>query len=346
MFTIIIPTLERHNVLLRSIDYYQHFNCNVFIADASARKINCEFPDNVIYKHLPGSSYGKRILETAKDVTTPYACLGPDDDYFLESGLKAGARFLDDHLDYVSVQGIYLGFKLIKNQVVFSPRYSRDASHYAVEAEDSFSRIVRAFNPHMHQLYSIHRTDLLIKSLQLSANISNPQIVEYTQPLVPMCYGKHKVLPILWMARDMYTFDPVRRQRNLTEKLKVGSVTSHYRRYNQVVNKIEDFLDSEECGLVKKKFRGVISKLVKDNKESDKLFRAAFNSLIKDYISSRNRVIIKKIIKSFAPTWVLNYYINSRTLQHMSGIETTSSTEDALNKIRLSVLTFRKCYDR
>ena len=116
--TILIPTLERHQLLLRSIDYYQHFDCNVVVADSSVRKINYEFPDNVIYKHLPGMGYAKKMFEVAKGITTPYVCVAPDDDYLFESSLKAGAHFLDENSDYVSAQGRYLSFELIENQVV------------------------------------------------------------------------------------------------------------------------------------------------------------------------------------------------------------------------------------
>ncbi len=250
--TIIIPTHEphrRHDVLLRSIDYYKHFNCNVFIADSSAREFDYEFPDNVIYRHLPGLSLGKKLFEVAKDTTTPYVCLSADDDYLLESSLQVGARFLDDNLDYVSVQGRYLKFKLIGNQVIFSPRESRQSSHMAITSEDRFSRIVRTYNPYMWHWYAIHRTDLFIKSVQLSPDTSATdrftcKITEFTQPLVPMCYGKHRVLPILWMARDSYAFDS---EITLAEQRKVGSVAHSYKSINRVVNNIKKILYSEDC---------------------------------------------------------------------------------------------------
>ena len=68
--TIIIPTHERHGVLRRSIDYYQSFDCNILIVDSSSKKLNYEFPGNVIYKHLPGVSFAKKIYEVAKSIIT------------------------------------------------------------------------------------------------------------------------------------------------------------------------------------------------------------------------------------------------------------------------------------
>jgi glycosyltransferase domain-containing protein len=354
LYTIIIPTLDRHDLLLRAIDYYQHFDCNILVADSSATKENCGFPDNFIYNHLPGMGYVQKILEIAKDVTTPYACLVADDDYLLESSLKMSASFLNANSDYVSAQGRYLAFELIGNQIVFSPRYGRDGSHYAVEAEDRFSRITRAFNPYMSHFYAIHRTDLLIKSFQVSAGDSifhepswrSVALVEFLQTLVPMCYGKHKVLPILWVVRDTYIVDSTRAQKNLAEKSKLGSIGFNYKLFNRAANSIKNFLDSEDCRLVKEKFGEIIFELVSDKEKSDKLFNAAFKSLIKSRINERNKVIMKIMIKSFVPTWILNYCIKRRKLRHMGGVETTSSAKEVLAKIRLSVLTFRKCYDR
>ena len=130
MFTIIIPTLERHDILLRAIDYYQHFDCNVLIADSSEKKFSHKFSDNIIYKHLPKTAFAKKISEATKNVTTPYVCVSADDDYFIQSSLKTGACFLDDNPDYVSVQGRYYQFELIKNQVAFSPRYALNSNYY------------------------------------------------------------------------------------------------------------------------------------------------------------------------------------------------------------------------
>ena len=154
MFSIIIPTHDRHSVLMRSIDYYQNFNCNIFIADSSIEKLSYDFPDNITYIHLPDLSFAKKILEVAESVKTPYVCMSADDDYLLESSLQAGERFLDCNLDYVSVQGRYLGFEVVENQVIFTPKYSQLSSYYAVTNEDIFARVVRAYNPYMHQIYS------------------------------------------------------------------------------------------------------------------------------------------------------------------------------------------------
>ena len=107
---------------------------------------------------------------------------------------------------------------MIEGEVIFSPRYDRDCSQYAVEAEDAFSRVVRTFNPHFHQIFSVQRTELFIRSYQLCAGVSSVRMTEILSLLIPMCHGKHKTLPILWMARDVNMFDPARLQEKFKNK--------------------------------------------------------------------------------------------------------------------------------
>jgi glycosyltransferase domain-containing protein len=269
--------MDRHDILLRAIDYYQHFNCNVLIADSSDNKFIHKFSDNIIYKHLPKMTYAKKISEVTKNVTTPYVCIAPDDDYLIESSLKTGACYLEDNLDYVSVQGRYYKFELIENQVAFSPRYDLRSNHYAVESEDRVSRIIGAANPYFQHIYAIHRTDLLVKCWKfLSVPLSKGPSMENSeliQPLVPMCYGKHKVLPMLWMVRDSHIFDPIRRLKCLTAMPMIkSSVYYNYKRYTQIIKSTKDFLNSENYRLLKKSFRDTISDIV-SNKESDLHFQ-------------------------------------------------------------------------
>ena len=88
----------------------------------------------------------------------------------------------------------------------------------------------------------------------------------------------------------------------------------------------------------------IISELMAADQEREETFNAAFKSFIKYMISVRNKIIIKIIIKKFIPTWIFNYYKTRQTARHMGGVEATSSSQDAIENIRLSVLKFLKCY--
>jgi len=360
MYTLIIPTLDRHDLLFRTIDYYQHFDCDVFIADSSDNKFNYKFPDNIIYKHLPKAKPEEKIYEVAKNITTQYVNLVADDDFLLESSLKSAACFLDDNSDYVSAQGRYYEFEYAENKVTFRPRYNLD-SLGSIESEDRFTRIATVANPYMHQIYALIRVDLFIKYWKVI--VSRPKNLDGKTPLlsfdssktagirveliaafIPMCYGKHKILPILWMIRDSYMFNSVRRQNYLAEQSNAENSFFHNcKQYSIEVKGIETFLDSENSLLLKQSFRENISDLV-GSEESDELCNVAFKSYIKSLTREKHQTIRNSIMKLFIPNWVLKYYKISKNNQYASGIEDTVF-KDSFNKVRLSVLNFKKCYD-
>jgi glycosyltransferase domain-containing protein len=351
MVTLIIPTLDRQDLLLRAIDYYQYFDCKVLIADSSDNKFVHKFPDNIIYKHLPKACWTEKLYEAAKDIVTPYVCLVPDDDYLLESSLKEGTFFLGNNLEYASVQGRYYKFELIENQVVFSPRYDLKSNSYAIESEDRYSRLAKTFNPYFPQIYSVHRTNLFVKGCKFASvfkgyDFESFPITELLTPLVPMCYGKHKVLPILWMVRDYYIFDRIRRQNYIpygVESNKFGLIAQHYKQLTYIAKIAKKFLKSEECQQLEKSFRDVISD-VASNKESDMLFEVAFKSYSKWLISERNKITLKLIIKLFIPNSFFQRHKKYNNNKYASGIEDTTFKND-FKKIRLSVMKFKKCYD-
>jgi glycosyltransferase domain-containing protein len=347
MFTIIIFSFERQFLLKRSIDYYKNFDCNILIADSSVKKMNHVFPDNVVYKHLPGLGVSQKILLAAKTITTPYVCLSADDDYLLESSLRTGANFLNDNLDFVSVQGKYLHFELLDDKVVFSPKYGPESSYYSVTNEDIYSRLVRAFNPYMHQIYSIHRRDEFISSFRATSSLNNFNLalLEFMTSIIPMCHGKHKVLPLLWMARDAARFErPVLHEEAKPEESECLFL-HYYKSYQHQIREFQIFLESENSQIFKKQIGTEVSQLISDSKEIDNIFNAALNSLIKFYRHDRNKVLLKIIIKLFIPDWVLNYLKKRKPIQHMNGVDENYSSNIALNKIRLSVLTFPDVYN-
>ena len=84
--TIIIPSHERHHVLLRAIDYYSELNFSVLIVDSSELFLDIKLPKNIKYMHLPGTFLSDKIYTGLSIVTTPYSCLCADDDFLAESG--------------------------------------------------------------------------------------------------------------------------------------------------------------------------------------------------------------------------------------------------------------------
>jgi hypothetical protein len=159
-----------------------------------------------------------------------------------------------------------------------------------------------------------------------------------------MCYGKHKVLPLLWMARDTAKFDRPDSYLKVPPEESKSLLLFYYRGHQHQIHQFKMFLELEDSQLFKNWLGTEISQLISDGKEIDKIFNAAFNSLIKFYRHNRNKIMLKIIIKPFIPDWMLNYLKKSKTTQHMSGIDQNCFSNIALNNIRLSVLSFPDVY--
>jgi hypothetical protein len=57
------------------------------------------------------------------------------------------------------------------------------------------------------------------------------------------------------------------------------------------------------------------------------------------------KIILKNIIKLIIPDWLLNYFMKTKTAKHVGESKEGSRDNEALEKIRLSVLSFAKCYE-
>ena len=346
MYTIIIPTHERQNVLMRSIAYYKNFDCDIIIADSSIKKYSSPLPSNVKYRHLPQLSFSRKILEVSREVETSYVCLCADDDYLIQSSLVTGAKFLESEKDFVSVQGRYFKLELVGQEVVFTQRYGNKQSNYFIEEENYLARIIKAYNPYMHHVYSMHRTDIFIKSFRSCADISRLLLVELASIIVPMCYGKHRVLPILWMVRDSHQFGRPDSYQKAPPKKKYNSIFYYLQRCNHTIEEVDYFLASEESQMFNKNLSISISDLISDRNESDELLQKGIKSFVGYLLSCRTMDTLKMIIKAIIPSWIINRRASIKEMNFVKENANNSSLNDELNKIKLSVLDFRACYEK
>lgn len=200
--TIIIPTYNRHFLLNRSIEYYSNFNCSIIICDSSEKEIFVSSKcSRLNYLHYQNTTFSKKLYNAIRNVKTKYVCLSADDDFLSIKGIQEGVLFLNNNLDYYSVQGKYLQFYSNKNKFTTVNLY--DAAgliHY--NSDSPFQRIADSSNNGMHLLYALHKTEALLNSFKVSELCIPLTMVEYTSNLIPLLYGKHKMLNILWMVRD------------------------------------------------------------------------------------------------------------------------------------------------
>jgi len=294
--TIIIPSHNRHHVLNRAIEYYAKLNFLVLIVDSSKESLNIKLPKNIKYIYLPGSFFSNKIHYGLEMASTPFACLCADDDFLSESGLHVGKEFLQKNLDFVSVQGNYIQFNPSNPIELYSALYKK-MNDYNNDSELTETRVMNAFEiPH---IFALHRINALKSALNISFDIPLVTVVERSIALVTMCYGKHKVLPVFWSARDVIRYSNYNDEEGGTYKN--NNLTQEAdNKLNIVIKNWKDFLNTNYGKKLKKNYIKEVFDLIDDSIDIGELFDHA-NFQLQDSVSTPLLTKIKKILKDLLP---------------------------------------------
>ena len=96
--TIIIPTISRPEFVKRQITFWSRFDAQIRILDGAQSAIDLSslgtLPTHIQYLHEP-KRFNERLAEAARHIDTEFACLLPDDEFFLPTGLERSIDFLD-----------------------------------------------------------------------------------------------------------------------------------------------------------------------------------------------------------------------------------------------------------
>lgn len=205
--TIIIPSYNRHDYILRNMTFWSSTNVNLHVFDGSKSKIedfdNLNFPSNIHYHHYP-VSFAERISIAASFIKTKYAVLLGDDDMFLKSGLAACIDELESNDKIISCIGRSMSF-YCENEILRGDLEYKEMKNYEVSDDDSFDRMIFHMNPYCCSiLYSVIRTDHWKKAASLiSLSVfPDPGVVELQFELSICFLGKSKVIPSLMWLRS------------------------------------------------------------------------------------------------------------------------------------------------
>jgi glycosyltransferase domain-containing protein len=200
--TVIIPTYNRPEHLKKSIEYWGQSVNKIIIVDGSSIPYLGDLTNNLVYQHFPGLNIFERLTEVIKIIETPYVVLCADDDFHGFNALNKCVSYLDDNVDYQSVQGRCLAYELIDNIAHFSTIYKK-YWFFEVVAEHPRQRLIEAMNPYMHQIYSVQRTPCLANMFAELPRIQNGRVFELHLSMIASVYGKHKVLPFFYSIREI-----------------------------------------------------------------------------------------------------------------------------------------------
>ncbi|MFC2004692.1 TIGR00180 family glycosyltransferase [Chloroflexota bacterium] len=214
MITLIIPTMNRPDFLIRQLYYYRDvgFQGHVCIGDSSnARHIErtkraieaLAGSLHIVYKEYPGLNDAEVIKRLLEFVVTPYAAFVADDDFLIPTALEQCALFLEEHSDYNSAHGTAIGVKLESDgaygQVVIAHHYQQPI----ISDESSAQRILYHLTNYEVTLFSVHRIESWRKMYQDISLLSDKT---FASELLPCCLsviqGKAKELDCLYLVRQ------------------------------------------------------------------------------------------------------------------------------------------------
>ncbi|MDO8527215.1 MAG: TIGR00180 family glycosyltransferase [Deltaproteobacteria bacterium] len=147
----------------------------------------------------------EKTREGVKQVTTPYAVFWADDDFMVPRTFESAVQFLDENPDYGLAHGKCGMFNVEENGTQFPSNafsFYRQGENFGETASE---RLLNHLGSYFVTFYSIHRTEILKKSIQLCKNF---QWDYHFEELVPSClsilYGKVKTVDGLYMLRERH----------------------------------------------------------------------------------------------------------------------------------------------
>ena len=236
--TILIPTHRREAFLIRALEFYRKVKDRIVVADSSAEPCSSDLVRGVDYRHFPDADYTDKMQETLASIETEFLLLAPDDDFVNLEAVRQAGEFMKAHPDYGCVQGWHVAFHNLGHQVNHNAIHAF-AVDYAVEEDDPLERIRSQLCPYMNNFYSLHRTEIwqkfffdLCPLLAPGKYLEHYITYEITQALHAVFWGKHKILPVFWIAKEYIPDSGAQRKETPMREL---AKTENFSRYKELL---------------------------------------------------------------------------------------------------------------
>jgi len=203
--TLVIPTYERQDFVLRLMNYWADKGPNLIVLDGSASPIEPVkldvFGSQVQYLHRQVGLY-QRLLEALDLVQTEFVALAGDDEFYLPSAVNECIKELDYDRGLIACCGLAVGYGIKNANVYGKEKYGRLIG-YSIDSKSAKDRIKHHMCNYLPSLiYSISRT----KAWKISwKNILTKEFPFYAsgeiQFEICMAYaGRSKVLKhLMWL---------------------------------------------------------------------------------------------------------------------------------------------------
>ncbi len=192
--TVIVPSFERQEYLLRQIVYWKDSKVNLVIVDGSeqslAEGVLYDYLQiaNVTYYHL-NAPYSERLKFAITKINTKYTVLLGDDEFLLKTGLISVIDQLENNPDIEACIGQSRKFYCTNDIVTYQTGYPH--TDYHILQDDVSERL----NAAMHEYtaatcYAVIRSETWAKSYGNMVNWGSPYTAEMQQAFYVYIAGK------------------------------------------------------------------------------------------------------------------------------------------------------------
>lgn len=202
LFTIVIPTHNRHDCLERSIKYFSESSIKIIYCDSTETKYKGKIPKNITYYNNPKLKFSEKILFCLNKVKTPLVALSADDDFLEIESLIKGSEFLNNNLDYVSFTGEFLFFLKPFDNLFYK---NKKKSFESIVSKYPFERASIFFDNYFQILWGLYRLDILKKSFEVinAEKPENDNFIELILGSILCFHGKIHYSNDIWGFREV-----------------------------------------------------------------------------------------------------------------------------------------------
>jgi glycosyltransferase domain-containing protein len=204
--TIIIPTFNRQNLLLRQLKYLKNWKTNVVIVDASEISLLKKYPGHDLgnFKYIHSlTSMSNRISLALPYINTDFTVCLAEDDFYLPSGLISAMELLIENKDSVGCMGQSCGLDVFKGEhYVF--KYGASLLNYSNCFDSPIDRVRFGLRKYRSAtFYAVYKSKSFINIWkEKRENFSSLEGVEYEQAIRAYLEGKFITTELIYYVRS------------------------------------------------------------------------------------------------------------------------------------------------
>ena len=294
---ILIPTKNRVDFLIRTIEYYVSINSShpIFIGDASSnssKKLVLKAAQNqieVYYFHWENLNDRKTLIKLAQKASqiniTDYCAYHGDDDFFVSESLSKCAEFLSKNPSYATAQGRAIRLDLNEDGPYGK---MKDIGIYwnlnELKGDTALERLEEISANYWVPIFSVHRIKEYVDDMSNGIDsVIDRDFGEYANSLTIAMRGKSKFIDCLFLARHIHSGIDHPRQ------LEWITGNNWYSSYNELITSLSTVLSENDNLNIAESY-----KVVKEAIDKRILINRNYDMSIYDYVKQKYSVYIGK----------------------------------------------------